>query len=85
MGNRFITERHLREGYSAQRISRRLNEGDFEPHHLQPYGIEGGKFSYRQMFQENQSRQGNRQKHRAPKKSARQSARHQLKYADDLT
>lgn len=80
MGNRFILARSIRQAsYSEQRITLRLNEGDFEPRHMCAYGYDAGKFAYRQMFEEKQSRPGNRQVKRSAKKAARQQGRRWLK------
>ena len=79
MGRRFLTDRFPLEKYSNRRACLRLNEADFEPHRMRPYGLESGNFSYHQMFQKKrQSRQGNRVVDRAVKKTARQQAQHYL-------
>jgi len=79
MGRRFLAARFSLDKYSNRRAWLRLNEADFEPHRMKPYGLESGKFSYRQMFQKkHQFRQGNRAVERAVKKTARQQAQHHL-------
>ncbi len=79
MGQRFFMARYCLSEYSERRAFLRLNEGDYEPRRMTPYGLGSGKFSYRQMFdKKNQSRQGNRQVQRAMKKASRQQARREL-------
>jgi hypothetical protein len=79
VGRRFLADRYPLDQYSPRRAWLRCNEGDFEPHQMKPYGLESGKFSYRQMFQKrNQSRSGNILRERMVRKSARQQARRSL-------
>jgi hypothetical protein len=79
MGKRFFTERYPLQRYSPRRAWLRLNESNFEPHRMKPYGLMSHKFSYRQLFQKkHQSRQGNRQVKRAVKKATRRLARRQF-------
>jgi hypothetical protein len=79
MGQRFLSFRYPLGEYSGRRAFLRLNEGDFEPHQMRPYGFASGNFFYRQMFEKkHQSRQGNVAQKRAVKKAARQQARCEL-------
>ena len=72
MGKRFLAERYPLSGYSSRRAILRLNEGDFEPHRMRPYGLESGKFRYRQIFaKKHLSRSGSRSERRVVKKAAR--------------
>lgn len=72
MGKRFLASRYPLVGYSARRSFLRLNEGEYEPHKMKPYGISSGKFMYHQMFEKkNQSREANRRTERTMKKAAR--------------
>jgi hypothetical protein len=80
MGKRFLNERYSLEKYSNRRANLRLNEEDFEPHQIRPYGLESSSFSYRQMFQKkHQTRLENRSVKRSVKKSARQQAKQQMR------
>ncbi len=72
MGKRFLNSRYPLGVYSDRRVFLRLNEGDFEPRRMTPYGLGSGKFAYRQMFgKKNQSRQGNQRGQRVVKKAVR--------------
>jgi hypothetical protein len=74
MGKRFLAARYPLENYSQRRAHLRVNEGDFEPHHMKPYGRVSGKFSYRQLFKKKHaSRQSNQIQERATKKAARRT------------
>ena len=74
MGKRFLRARYPLDCYSLKRATLRLNEGDFEPHRMRPYGLPSSHFSYRQMFQKKHgSRQGRRAEDRAAKKAARKA------------
>jgi hypothetical protein len=74
MGKRFLHARYSLDRYSQKRAWLRLNEGDFEPHRMRPYGLVSPNFSYRQMFQKKHgSRQGRRVEDRATKKAARRA------------
>lgn len=79
MGQRFLALRYCLERYSSRRAFFRLNEGDFEPHRMRPYGLGERGFAYRQMFQKrHRAREGNRRLDRAVKKAARYRARMSL-------
>lgn len=79
MGKRFFVDRYPLANYSSYRAFLRLNEGDFEPHQIRPYGLGSGKFAYNQMFlKKHGSRPGNRAVKRSAKKSARQRAQREL-------
>jgi hypothetical protein len=76
MGKRFLAQRYQIPIYSDRRAFLRLNEGNFEPHRMKPYGIESKKFSYRQIFdKKHQSRPGNQAEKRGVKKAARRQSR----------
>ncbi|WP_126579766.1 hypothetical protein [Tengunoibacter tsumagoiensis] len=79
MGKRFILSRYRLDEMSSRGRSHRLNEADFKPHRLRPYGYDTGSFSYQQMFQVHQSRSGNVADKRASKKAARQQFQKQLR------
>jgi len=84
MGQRFILARNLRPMYSKRRTWLRLNEHDFEPHRMRPYGLESKKFWYRSMWHENRQRPGNKLEDRYPKKVARQRAKHALRQEEEV-
>ncbi len=75
MSNRFITESRDLSTYSPRRVLQMINEADFEPHRMRPYGMESGKFTYRSMWEHNGNRPGNRRVRRAAKKAARRENR----------
>ena len=80
MGKRFLVIRYGLERYSSRRAFLRLNEGDFEPHRMRPYGLGERGFDYHQMFQkQHRSREGNRRLDRFVKKAARRRARIDLR------
>lgn len=84
MGKRFLAVRYRLERYSSRRAFLRLNEGDFEPHRMRPYGLEEHGFAYHQMFQKrHRSREGNRRLDRSVKKAARQRARIYLRESQE--
>lgn len=84
MGRHFLNGRYHLSEYSSRRAFLRLNEGDYEPRRMRPYGLGSGKFAYRQMFEKkNQSRQGNQKVQRAVKKGVRQQSRRELWGCDE--
>jgi hypothetical protein len=83
MGNRFTIKRHLPDGcYSTRREVLRLNESDFEPHHMRAYGDQKQRMDYRHLFEESLSGQ-ERNARRAIKKAERQRAHKEIRQQQD--
>ena len=70
----------LEDRYSSQRVFLRLNERNYNPHRIKPYGLGEHGFQYHQLFEKRHGTgENNRHQDRAVKKSARQRARRQLR------
>ena len=83
MSNRFVTAVHNQSCYGPVRVNRMINEADFEPHRMRPYGYETGKFHYRSMWEVHQTRSGNRFVKRMVKKAARMRAKQELRREEE--
>lgn len=72
MGKRFLAARYQLDRFSPRRAFLRMNEAEYEPHRMRPYGLVSSKFASRQLFEKkHHSRLGRQAEERATRKAAR--------------